>query len=189
MAKKITEDASLLGRPYPRSPAVVTVHSRGRSNALAVGAYCHMSDEPPLYGIAISPKRFSYELICESGEFGINFFPLEAAELILALGDLSGRDVDKFTKLNIAIDKPVKISAPLLADAYVSYECKIVDRMNIGDHVWFVGKILAAHYREEVFTDKMALDLDKIKPALYIKRNLFLTADKLTLKRVKGPDK
>lgn len=189
MVKKITEDAGLLGRPYPRSPAVVTVHARGRDNALAVGAYCHISDEPPLYGIAISPKRFSYELICESGEFGINFFPIESAELILAVGDVSGRDVDKFTKFNIAIDKPVKISTPLLADAYVAYECKVVDRMTIGDHEWFVGRILAVHYQEEFFGDRMALNLDKIKPALYIKRNLFLTADKLTLKRIKGPDK
>lgn len=187
MVRKITEDASLLGRPYPRSPAVVTVHSRGRNNALAVGAYCHISDEPPLYGIAISPKRFSYELICESGEFGINFFPLEAAELILAVGDVSGRDVDKFARFNIAIDKPVKIMSPLLMDAYVAYECKVVDRMTIGDHEWFVGKILAIHYRDEFFADKMALDLEKIKPALYTKRNLFLTADRLSLRRVKGP--
>lgn len=186
MAKKITEDGGLLGRPYPRSPAVVTVRARGCNNALAVGAYCHISDEPPLYGIAISPKRFSYELIRESGEFGINFFPIECAELILALGDVSGRDVDKFSKFNIAIDKPVKISAPLLADAYVAYECKVVDQMTIGDHEWFVGRILAVHYQEEVFADKMALDLNKISPALYTKRNLFLTADKASLRRVKA---
>ncbi|MBI4287897.1 MAG: flavin reductase [Chloroflexi bacterium] len=186
MAKKVTEDAHLLGRPYPRSPAVVTMHARGRDNAIACGAYCHISEEPPLYGIAIGPERFSHGLIAESGEFAINFLPIESAELILAVGDVSGRDVDKFTRFNIATEKPVKISAPVLADAYVAYECKVVDRFTIGDHSWFVGKILAAHYREEVFGEKMALDLNKISPALYTKRTLFLTADKSSLRRVQG---
>ena len=113
---------------------------------------------------------------------------MEFAESILSVGDVSGREMDKFIAFNLAKEKPVKISAPLLADAYVAYECKVVDRMTIGDHTWFVGKILAVHYRDDVFTEKMALDLDRIKPALYIKRNLFLSIGKENLRVIKKQD-
>ena len=186
MARKISEDGNLLGRPYPRSPSVVTVHAGGRSNAMAVGAYCHMSTNPPLYGIAISPKRFSYDLIVRSGEFGINFFPLDAAELVLAVGDVSGRDVDKFKEFNLAVDQPIKTSVPLLADAYVAYECKLVDRMTTGDHEWFVGEIVAVHYREEAFTGDMEIDLDGFKPAIYSKRNIYFSADAGSIRYIKS---
>lgn len=158
---------------YPRVATIVTVHARGKDNAMAVAWHSSISFDPPLYGISISPKRLTYELILEAKEFGVNFVPMEKAELIASVGGISGREVDKFQRFGIATQKPLKTSVPILKDAYASYECKLVDHKVYGDHVWVVGQILASHFDEELFTGEQVLDLKRVSPALYLGAELY----------------
>jgi flavin reductase (DIM6/NTAB) family NADH-FMN oxidoreductase RutF len=166
---------------YPKVAAIVTVHARGKDNAMAVAWHSSISLNPPLYGISISPRRFTYELILEAGEFGVNFMPMEKAELIASVGGSSGREVDKFHRFQIAKEKPLKTSVPILEDAYASYECKLVEHKTYGDHVWVVGEILASHFEEELFTREQLLDLKCVSPALYLGGELYTTAAKDTI--------
>ena len=163
---------------YPKVAAIITVNARGRDNAMAAAWHSPVSFEPPLYGVSISPKRFTYRLILESKEFGINFVPFKTVELVASVGGSKGGELDKFKKFSIAKEKSLKTSAPILKDAYAAYECKLVDNNTYGDHVWVVGEILVVHFAEDVFTSKGVLDLGKLSPALYIGAELYATTDK-----------
>ena len=145
---------------------------------MAVAWHSSVSFNPPLYGISVAPKRFTCQLILESGEFGINFVPFEAAELVASIGGSEGRQIDKFQKFNIAEEKPLKTSVPILKAAYAAYECKLVDNETYGDHAWIVGEIVTVHFADDVFTPKGALDLAKLSPALYLGAELYATTDK-----------
>lgn len=68
------------------------------------------------------------------------------------LGSHSGKDEDKFAKLNIKVEEGIKVNAPLLADCPVNIECKVVDSIVTGSHEMFVGKI------EYVHADKSLVD-------------------------------
>jgi flavin reductase (DIM6/NTAB) family NADH-FMN oxidoreductase RutF len=163
---------------YPKVAAILTVSAGGKRNAMAAAWHSAISFKPPLYGVAVAPKRFTYQLILESKEFGINFVPFEAAELVASVGGSGGKEIDKFNKFDIAEEKPLKTNVPILKDAYAAYECKLVDNRTYGDHVWVVGEIVAVHFTDGVFTPKGTLDLGRLNPVLYLGAELYMTADR-----------
>lgn len=185
MPKLVTAAIGKFSQHYPKVAAIVTASARGRDAAMTAAWYSSISLKPPLYGIAIAPKRFTYQLITESREFGINFVPLEKASLAAAIGGTSGQQMNKFERFNIAKEKPVKTTAPILKDAYAAYECKLVDSRPYGDHLWIVGEIVAVHFLEEAFTPAEILDLDKIKPLLYLGSDFYASTDENSVSLVK----
>lgn len=175
MTKVISEGIGTFSQHYPRVAIIVTAQAKGKANAMAVAWHLVISVNPPLYGVSIAPKRFTYELIADSREFGVNFLPFEMAELVASVGGSSGREIDKFQKFNIALDKPVKTAVPILKDAYAAYECKLVDDKLYGDHRLLVGEIVAVHWMEEAFTPEGTLDLDRVSPLLFLGQDVYLT--------------
>jgi flavin reductase (DIM6/NTAB) family NADH-FMN oxidoreductase RutF len=173
MAKVSIEGAGKFSHHYPKVATIVTVHATGKDNAMAVAWHSSISANPPMYGFSIAPKRFTLELMLEAKEFGVNFMPIEKAELVASVGGISGREVDKFQRWGIEIDKPLKTSVPILRDAYACYECKLIDHKTYGDHVWVIGEILATHFEERLFTEGQALNLERVSPALYMGGELY----------------
>jgi len=180
MAKVVSQGVGAFYQHYPRVAIIVTAHAKGRDNAMAVAWHTSISFSPPLYGIAISPQRFTYQLIADSKEFGVNFLPLDAAELVASVGGSKGQEGDKFQRFNIARDKSVKTAVPILKTAYAAYECKLVDDRSYGDHRLLVGEIVAVHWLKSAFTPEEILDLDKIHPTLYLGKELYATTSRDT---------
>ena len=182
MAKVISEDIGIFSHHYPRVAVIVTAQAEGKENAMAVAWHTSISVHPPLYGVSISPKRFTYQLIVDSKEFGVNFLPFAKAELVASVGGSKGEEIDKFHRFNIAKDKPAKTKVPILKDAYVAYECRLVDDREYGDHRWLVGEIVAVHWLKDAFTPNEVIDLDKVNPILYLGQELYLTTAKDTVR-------
>ena len=180
MAKVISEGVGEFYQHYPRVACVVTAHAKEKDNAMAAAWHSSISRSPPLYGVSISPNRFTYQLITESREFGVNFLPFEVAELVASVGGSDGQEIDKFQRFNIARDRSVKTAVPILTAAYIAYECRLVDDKGYGDHHWLVGEIVAVHMAKEIFTPEETLDLDKISPTMYLGGNFYCTAAKDT---------
>ena len=185
MPKIVTEDIGKFSHHYPKVAVIITASARGRDDAMTAAWHSSISLKPPLYGVAITSKRFTYQLITESREFGINFILSENASLAAAIGGTSGKKMDKFERFNIQKEKPLKTTAPILKDSYAAYECKLVDSKPYGDHLWIVGEIVAVHFLEEVFTPAEVLNLDKIKPLLYLGSDFYASTDKNSVRLIK----
>jgi len=184
MPKIVTEDIGKFSQHYPKVAVIVTASARGRDDAMTVAWHSSISFKPLLYGIAVASKRFTYQLITESREFGINFIPSEKASLAAAIGGTLGQQMDKFERFNIEKEKPLKTTAPILKDAYAAYECKLVDGKPYGDHIWIVGEIVAVHFLKEAFTMAEVLNLDKVKPLLYIGSDFYASTDKNSVRLI-----
>ncbi len=180
--KMISEDIGKYYRHYPRLTTIVTARAKGKNNAMAVAWHAPISFNPPLYGVSISPKRFTYQLIADSKEFAVNFLPFEKAELVISVGSTSGQDIDKFQRFNIGTDKSQKTAVPILNAAYAAYECQLIDDREYGDHRWLVGEIVAVHLLREAFTPEETLDLEKVSPILYLGHELYVTTSKDTVR-------
>ncbi len=178
MLKGVAENAGEFYQHYPRVATIVTVNSNGRKNAMAVAWHCPVSFKPALYGIAVAPKRYTYRMISDSRQFAINFMPYEKAENIAEVGGSSGSFTDKFTQFNLAEDQPIKTDVPILKDAYAAYECKIIDNRIFGDHAWIIGEIVAVHMARDVFKENGILDLNLIRPALYLGGETYCSGDR-----------
>ncbi len=185
MAKISLDTVAHLNHFYPVVAAVVTMHGREHSNALACAWHSALSFTPPLYGVLISKKRFSYELIVESEAFAVNFLPFEQAEKIAAVGRNSGRDLDKFRAFDLKTEPLPDALAPILQDAYAAYECRLVERHPCGDHDLFVGEIIRTHLDETAFTEKR-LAVERIHPALYLGADLYTTTVEAPPRPLKG---
>lgn len=182
MLKVVGEDIGAFYQHYPRAAAIVTVNDAGRKNAMAVAWHCPVSFNPPLYGIAISPKRYTYQMLNESKQFGINFMPWGEAETVAAVGGSSGSFTDKFTEFNLGEDAAVKTDVAILREAYAAYECKVIDNRIFGDHAWIIGEIVAVHMASDLFQGNGVIDLDLLQPALYLGAETYCAADKNSMK-------
>lgn len=194
MARKRVEGTAGFHHHYPKLAVIVTCHAKGTDNAMAVAWFSSVSQNPPLIGISIAPKRYTYELILESREFAVNFLSIEKAELIAGTGGCPGREVDKFARFKLEKDVPLKTGAPVLKEAYAAYECKLAAHQTYGDHEWFVGEVVATHFDEEAFTASGHLDPKVVNPALFMGAELYYTIDNDSRRHLeraqygKGPD-
>jgi len=116
-----------------------------KKNIITIGMFTFFSGKPSLVGIGISPKRYSYELIRRSGEFVVNIPTKKLMKAVSMCGSKSGRDVDKFVAARLTPIKGTKVNAPLIKECPVNIECKVVKEVETGDHIWFIGEVVAAH--------------------------------------------
>jgi len=168
MQKTACEDTGAFYQHYPRVAVVVSVSAGGRDNAMTAAWHTAVSKKPPLYCAVISAGHYTYKLVKESGEFGINFLPVEKAELVAALGGSKGCQTDKFADFGVQKDPPLKTGVPVLAEAYTAFECKLVDYLDFHDHHMIIGEIVAVHCCEDVFQPDGSIDLSKVSPTVYM---------------------
>jgi flavin reductase (DIM6/NTAB) family NADH-FMN oxidoreductase RutF len=158
---------------YPGTIAVVTVTAGGRRNAMSAGWHTALSADPPLYGVALGLERHTHALVSAAGAFALNFLPYGRADLIRALGSTSGRDVDKFAALDLACEPGRHGASPILAEAYLAYECRLAAVHRAGDHDLFVGEVLAVHHEEAAYDQHGVLRPERAQPAVYLGRGEF----------------
>ncbi len=163
---------------YPGMIAIVTSCYNGKINSMSAGWHSYISYEPPIYGVAIAKERYTHDLVKNSHEFAINFLPGHLASSIQSCGTLTGSNVNKFHELNLSHIEGETIKAPILKDAYVAYECKVMDIQTYGDHDWVVGKITKFYRDDEKFSENGLPDFTKLEIPLYIGRSKYIILDK-----------
>jgi flavin reductase (DIM6/NTAB) family NADH-FMN oxidoreductase RutF len=137
-----------LGKLPIRPVYLVSCEHSGKKNIISVGMFAYFSGKPALVGVGIAPSRFSYELIRRSGAYAVNVVDEKLIEAVTICGENSGRDVNKFELAKLTAVPASRVRAPLIEESPLSIECKVVQAIEVGDHVWFIGEVLAIHVRE-----------------------------------------
>lgn len=138
---------------YPFPVAIVGSKWDNSINFMSAAWHTQISFDPPLYGVAISPKRFTKELIEKSGVFSLNFIKYDDYKISGFVGRTSGKDFDKINFFGIKYIKGKKLDVPILENAVACYECKLIDSKTYGDHILYVGEIVGIHYNENEYKD------------------------------------
>ncbi len=129
-------------------PVVLATVGGEKDNIITL-AMCHMFSFKPAYiGVGIAPRRFSYGLLRKSKDFAVNIPSRKMLKAVEICGSKSGREVDKFEAAGLIKEKAERISAPLIAECPVNIECIKVKEVEVGDHTWFIGEIVAARMDE-----------------------------------------
>jgi flavin reductase (DIM6/NTAB) family NADH-FMN oxidoreductase RutF len=186
MSKKIiTENVGSFYQHYPRMAIAVSAAFSGKENAMTVAWHMPMSKDPPLIAFVTGTGHYTYKLIKQSGEFAINILPESHAELVAAIGGSKGENCDKFATYGIQKDKPVKTSAPVLADAYAAFECRVVEEKVYDGHSMITGEVLATHLKEGAFWEDGTLNLEKTLPVLYMGCEQYLNIQQANVRTLK----
>lgn len=162
---------------YPRLVCVVGVNdeARGTTNFAPVTWATPLSSDPPLFGLCLSLNTYTHHLVQKTGEFSINFLTTEHTDLVEALGKLSGRDIDKVARLSLALEPPEALATPMLAVAYVSAECVLIERHHVGDQTMFIGEVQRIHAQPDAFDPDGVLRTDRVQPLLYLGARRYIT--------------
>ena len=142
-------------RPYPlddirrhlETGPIVLVSSawRGQTNIMTMGWHMMMEFTPALFGCIISSANHSFEMIRRSRECVINIPTVDLADTVVAIGNSSGAEIDKFKAFGLTPIKADKIAAPLIRECYASFECRLADDKLIRRYGMFVWEVVAAH--------------------------------------------
>ena len=176
MLNRSTTNIDAFYHYYPRNTAAVGATLEGRSNLMAVAWSAPLSFKPPMYGVLIAEKRFTFHLIKRSGEFSVNFLPYDKLDVMHAFGRTSGKEVDKLAKMNLRIRKALKTGTPILEDSYAALECVLKDTRDYGDHTLFAGEVVAAHYDDRLFDAEGIIRIEELDPILYLGNNQYATS-------------
>jgi flavin reductase (DIM6/NTAB) family NADH-FMN oxidoreductase RutF len=160
------------------------VKSGERVNVMSCAWHTALSFEPPLFGVLISKKRFTHGLVAEAREFTVNFISRDAVKLSAQMGRTSGATLDKVKEFQVKLAPSKIIRSPLLAEAYVAFECRLADVRSTGDHDLFVGEVLAVHEKPRSFTADGVLNVRAVAPLLYLGGDFYVTLDPDTLNHV-----
>jgi flavin reductase (DIM6/NTAB) family NADH-FMN oxidoreductase RutF len=116
---------------------------KGKTNIMTMG--WHMMMEYDLVGCFIWDQNHSFELIRRSKECVINVPEFRLIDAVIRIGNTSGADTDKFKKFRLTPLAGSKVKAPLIAECYANFECKLIDSSLIKKYSLFVFEVVKAH--------------------------------------------
>lgn len=137
-----------LGRVYrylEPGPVVLiaTAHNK-RNNVMAQSWHTMIDFEPPLVGLVLSNRNYSFEAFTKTKECTINIPTLKIAKAVAGCGNTSGRKFDKFRKFGLTPLEAAKVRAPLVKECFANFECKIADTKLADKYNFFVVEVVKA---------------------------------------------
>ena len=151
----------------PLPAVMVSCGSMEESNILTIAWTGIINSNPPMTYISVQPKRYSHDIIEQSGEFVINLVPASLAKEMDFCGVRSGRDVDKFEAQGLTREAADTVSAPLIAESPVNIECRVKDIIRMPSHDMFMAEITAVHIDEKYVDEKGAYDFGSMDLAAF----------------------
>jgi flavin reductase (DIM6/NTAB) family NADH-FMN oxidoreductase RutF len=133
-SKKFATNVGLITTDGPHGP-----------NIMAAEWTHHVSYEPGLIMICIHHEDATAQNIEEAKEFGVSLAAEGQNWVASIAGGSHGQDVDKVAvlrDLGVKFYKAKHIRAPMVKGAALNAECKVVQSIELGDHVAYVGIVL-----------------------------------------------
>lgn len=119
---------------------IVTTMAGSEAAGCTAAWVSRVSFSPVLFGVVLSPMRFTYRSIEQSRRFCINVVGEDGLSLARQFGFHSGPPGSKFAGVEWT-QSP--LGNPLLAQAVSWFDCKLTDALSIGDHKLVTGEVLA----------------------------------------------
>ncbi|WP_437732466.1 flavin reductase family protein [Sorangium sp. So ce1335] len=118
---------------------------RRETNIMTMGWHTVMEFTPSLVGCVISSGNHSFEMIRRSKECVINIPTVDLAEIVVRIGNSSGRDTDKFSAFGLTPVPAAAVGAPLIAECHANLECRLADARLVERYNFFVFEVVKAH--------------------------------------------
>lgn len=129
----------------PGPVLLVTSCHEGMRNVMTIGWHMVLEFTPSLVGCMISAGNHSFEMIRRSRQCVLNMPTLDMLDTVVAIGNCSGRDNDKFAEFGLGTQAADNVNAPLLDACHANFECRLADDRMVEDYNLFLFEIVKAH--------------------------------------------
>ncbi len=122
---------------------VVTTRQRdGTPRGFTANSFTSVSLDPPLVLVCIACSAASMQVFCDAPAFAVNILNEDQRDVS---GLFASQRPDKF---EVAVWHDGTTGVPLIENALSWFECQHFDKVDAGDHVVLIGRVVAFGYRE-----------------------------------------
>jgi flavin reductase (DIM6/NTAB) family NADH-FMN oxidoreductase RutF len=134
-------------RRYLEPGPIVLVSSRwrGETDIMTMGWHTVMEFTPSLVGCVIAASNHSFELIRKSRECVINLPTTSLTDIVVAVGNSTGAEIDKFREFDLTAGNARDVSAPLIRECHANFECRLHDDTLVRKYSFFIFEVVRAH--------------------------------------------
>ena len=121
-----------------------------KHNIITIAWVGTVNSDPPMVSISVQKKRYSYDMIVNSGEFVVNLVGVKQCKAMDYCGVKSGRETDKWEDCHYT---------PVPVKGYLA--CKVRQTIELGSHVMFIGEVVSCGVQEELFDEDGSMHLER----------------------------
>jgi flavin reductase (DIM6/NTAB) family NADH-FMN oxidoreductase RutF len=148
-----------------------------RSNVMAAAWAMPLDFEPPKVVVVIDRNTLTRELVDAAREFALNVPPRALADTTVAVGSVTGREVDKWARFGLDTLPARRIDAPLVAGCIAWLECRVLEeRATERSYDLFIAEVVAASADDRVFREgRWHFDDDALRTLHYVAGGQFFS--------------
>ncbi len=128
----------------PGPVVLLTTQSRGRPNVMTMSWHMMVEFTPPLIACIVSDGDYSSAALRTTRECVIAIPPAKLARKVVAVGNCSGRDTDKFEEIGLTTVPATSVRPPLIAECFANLECRVVDTRMVNKFNLYVLEVVKA---------------------------------------------
>ncbi|WP_380178232.1 flavin reductase family protein [Kalamiella sp. sgz302252] len=128
----------------PGPVLLVTSALGNERDIMTLGWHTVMEFSPSLVGCMISAGNNSHRLIKKSSECVLNLPAFALLDTLVAIGNCSGADVDKFAEFSLTPQPASEVKAPLIAECHACFECRLYDDTLVDNFNFFIFEVVKA---------------------------------------------
>ena len=133
-----------------------------KPNIITIAWVGTVNSDPPMVSISVQKRRYSYDMIVNSGEFVVNLVGRANCKAMDYCGVRSGRDTDKWADCGLT---PIPVNglthAPAIAECPGYLACKVRQTIELGSHVMFIGEVVGVQVQEKYFDADGSMHLER----------------------------
>ncbi len=141
---------------------VSTVDAAGRANLAPFSFFNVVSAAPPILGFSVGPRDDDFEAerplpkdtlanVRATGELVVNLVPELLLDRMVRTSDPLPPGEDEFVHAGLAAAPSVRVRPPRVREAFVAFECRVYDIIQLQTHHWVMGEVIQAHIRDAVY--------------------------------------
>ncbi len=128
----------------PGPVVLLTTAYKGRANVMTMSWHMMADFEPPLVACIVSNSDYSFAALRATKECVIAIPAVELAPKVVAVGNCTGRDEDKFERFGLTRAPAKYVGPPLVRECFANLECRVVDTRLVNKYNLFVVEVLKA---------------------------------------------
>jgi flavin reductase (DIM6/NTAB) family NADH-FMN oxidoreductase RutF len=128
----------------PGPVVLLTTAQKGRANVMAMSWHMMVEFTPPLVACVVSGADYSFAALRATKQCVIAVPAASLAAKVVAVGNCSGRDGDKFEAVGLTPLPAERVTAPLVAECFANLECEVRDTRLVNKYNLFILEVVKA---------------------------------------------
>jgi flavin reductase (DIM6/NTAB) family NADH-FMN oxidoreductase RutF len=150
MKKKAFPLSKVYGLLETGPVVLLTTTRKGKDNVMTMSWHTMLDFEPPLIGCVVSNRDYTFNILKATKECVIAIPGVDLVKKVVAVGNTSGRDMDKFKTISLTAVPASFVKAPLIGECFANLECRVIDTSMVNKYNFFVLEVAKAWIDPEV---------------------------------------